>query len=45
MTTQTEQARPPCRCGCGEYPKPPKSRYRPGHDLRDMVNRHRGAGR
>lgn len=24
----------PCECGCGEYPKDPKSRFLPGHDLR-----------
>jgi len=23
----------PCECGCGEYPKDPKSRFLPGHDL------------
>ena len=43
MTTH-EQTREPCRCGCGEYPKRPKSRYMPGHDLRDMVRRHKEAG-
>jgi hypothetical protein len=27
-------ARAACECGCGEYPKDPKSRFLPGHDLR-----------
>ena len=22
----------PCFCGCGQYPKDPRSRFRPGHD-------------
>jgi predicted nucleic acid-binding protein len=28
----------PCECGCGEYPKDPKSRFLPGHDLRKAYN-------
>ena len=30
---QTDSPKP-CECGCGEYPKDPKSRFLPGHDLR-----------
>ena len=44
MTTQM-QTRQPCLCGCGETPKGQSSRYLPGHDLRDMVKRHKEAGR
>jgi predicted nucleic acid-binding protein len=28
----------PCECGCGEYPKEPRSRFLPGHDLRKAYN-------
>lgn len=28
----------PCECGCGEYPRDPKSRFLPGHDLRKAYN-------
>jgi predicted nucleic acid-binding protein len=28
----------PCECGCGEYPKDPRSRFLPGHDLRKAYN-------
>jgi hypothetical protein len=27
-----------CECGCGEYPKNPRSRFLPGHDLRKAYN-------
>jgi hypothetical protein len=29
--------RQPCECGCGEFPKDPKSRFLPGHDLRKGI--------
>lgn len=47
MTTpiQTEQpGREPCPCGCGEYPKLPKSRYVPGHDQRVNMRKMRELG-
>jgi hypothetical protein len=27
-------SRYPCFCGCGQFPKGPRSRFRPGHDER-----------
>ncbi len=27
----------PCECGCGNYPKSPKSRYLPGHDAKHLA--------
>lgn len=33
-TAKTQPERPPCLCGCGGFPKGPKSRFFPGHDAR-----------
>lgn len=32
LTEGTE--RPPCLCGCGGFPRGPKSRFIPGHDAK-----------
>ena len=45
MTTKTNESKTPCLCGCGRYPKKDKSRWVPGHDLRDLVRRNKEAGR
>jgi len=34
-----------CECGCGEYPKSPKSRFLPGHDLRKAYKETVGGSR
>lgn len=33
-TPADTEDRPPCLCGCGEFPKGPKSRFIQGHDAR-----------
>ena len=30
------EGRTPCECGCGDYPKSPRSRYLPGHDAKHL---------
>jgi hypothetical protein len=42
---KSHSARHPCGCGCGEYPKNPKSRFLPGHDLRKAYDETGGASR
>ena len=45
MTMTNKITKTLCLCGCGKTPKGKDSRYLPGHDLRDMVKRHKEAGR
>ena len=34
--TYVSDERTPCECGCGGYPKSPRSRYLPGHDAKHL---------
>jgi len=43
LAGQSHDARRPCECGCGEYPRSRKSRFLPGHDLRKAYHGTRGA--
>ena len=34
------EERKPCKCGCGKYPKGPKSRFLPGHNFKNLHKDH-----
>ncbi len=37
VESQSRGDRSPCECGCGNFPKGPKSRYLPGHDAKHLA--------